>query len=68
MRLLFLKYILQENKESNFKKFLNLKLKQKTKGDWASTCLNDVKEFRIYETLEEIRDMKKKKIENILGI
>ena len=66
MRLLFLKYILQQNDESILKKFLNLQFKQKTKGDWASTCLNDLKSLRITETLEEIKSMTKNKFKNIL--
>ena len=66
MRLLFLKYILQQSDESSLKKFFNLQLEQKTRGDWASTCLNDLKALRIAETLEEIKNMSKQKFKNIL--
>ena len=36
IRLLFLQYILQENPDSRILKFLQLQLKNPTKGDWAS--------------------------------
>ena len=67
MQLLFFKYILQQNEESMLKKFLNLQLENKTeKGIWASTCLNDLKELRVNETLEEIKNMNKNKFKNML--
>ena len=43
-----------------------LQLEQNTKGDWALTCLNDLKELRIYESLEEIKQMSENKFKSIL--
>ena len=43
IRLLFLQYILQENSESRIQKFLLLQLKEPTRGDWASSCLQNLK-------------------------
>ena len=57
MRLLYLKYILHDNKESLLYKFFTLQLEMPSKGDWTSTCLKDLQELRIKETLDEIRMM-----------
>ena len=46
-RLLYLKYILEQNEDSNLQKMLNLQLENPTKGDWASTCVNDIKELNL---------------------
>ena len=66
MRLLFLKYILQQSDDSILKRFLKLQLDHKTNGDWASTCLKDLKDLKITESLEEIKSMNKNKFTNIL--
>ena len=49
MRMLYLKYLLHEKQTSLLYKFFTLQLEQPTKGDWGSTCLNDLKEL-IYRT------------------
>ena len=61
MRLLFLKYILEQSKESNVKKMLNLQLEKPSPGDWASTCLSDIENINLKLTLEEIRTISKQK-------
>ena len=61
MRLLFLKYILEQSKESNVKKMLNLQLEKPSSGDWASTCLSDIENINLKLTLEEIRTISKQK-------
>ena len=66
MRLLFLKYILQQNEDSTLYKLFKLQLEAPSRGDWASTCLEDLKEFRITESMEEIKLMTKKKFNSIL--
>ena len=38
MRLMFMKYILNQDEESLIYKFVMLQLRQPTRGDWASTC------------------------------
>ena len=57
MRLLYLKYILEENEESLLRQFLQLQIEEPTKGDWASTCFKDLEELKISESLEEIKNM-----------
>ena len=59
MRLLYLKYILEEDDSSLLNKFFKLQLDFPTKGDWASTCMNDMKELNIHKSLEEIKLMSK---------
>ena len=56
MRLLFFKYILEEAEESLLSRFLHLQLIEPTKGDWAATCLMDLKQLRINYSLTEIRN------------
>ena len=66
MRLLYLKYILLQDEESLISKFLQLQLEQPTKGDWASTCLYDLKELQMNLTLEDIKLMSEQKFRNML--
>ena len=58
-RLLFLKTILEEKESSTIKKFLMLQFETPTKGDWASSCIQDLKDLKIDLTLEEIRTISK---------
>ena len=67
MRCLYLKYILIQEGDSLLKKFFDLQFKQRSKGDWASTCLDDLRQLRITESLEEIRDMNQNKYVKILN-
>ena len=46
-RLLYLKYILSQNQESLLYKFFKIQLQTSSKGDWASTCLNNLKSLNI---------------------
>jgi hypothetical protein len=66
MRLLYLKCILEESDDSLLRKFFQLQLNEPTRGDWASKCLQDLKELKISESLDEIRCMSKAKFNNIL--
>ena len=66
IRLLFLKYILNENPESLIYKFLQLQLEKPTRGDWASSCINDLKELKIEMSFEDIKMMKLNKFRSIL--
>ena len=59
MRLLYLKYILEEDDTSLLNKFFKLQLQFPTKGDWVTTCMNDLKELNIQNSLEEIKTMSK---------
>ena len=66
LRLLFLKYILNQDQNSMLFKFLDLQFKQSTRGDWGSTCLRDLKDLNINLTLDEIKDMTKTKFKTII--
>ena len=68
MRLLYLKYILLQDEESLISKFLQLQLEQPTKGDWASTCLYDLKELQMNLTLEDIKLISEQKFRNMLKL
>ena len=57
MRLLYLKYILNQDEDSLLQKFFLLQLKKRSKGDWAWTCIQDLKELNISESLDEIKQM-----------
>ena len=66
MRLLYLKKILHENEESLLFKFFKLQLELPTKGDWASTCIQDLKELGISESLDQIKLMNNNQFKNIV--
>ena len=60
-RLLFLKYIQEQDPKSLIHKFLFLQFKHPTRGDWASSCLKDLKFLEIEKTIEEIKEMNRNK-------
>ena len=66
MRLLFIKYILEQPPESNISKMLFLQFEKPTPGDWASRCLTNLQDIKLEITLEEIRTMTKQKYLRIL--
>ena len=68
MRLLYLKYILDEEEDSILKKFLNLQFKEPVRRDWASTVMRDINELEINLSLEEIKNMTKTKFSRIQKI
>ena len=64
--MLFLKAILDKNEQSLVAKFFKLQLEQPTKGDWVSTCINDLKEMNVELDLNEIRMMTKENFKKII--
>ena len=66
MRLLFLKYVLEQPAESSIFKILKLQIEKPTKGDWVSSCQNDLEKLNFKLTFEEIKAMKKRKYTQIL--
>ena len=66
-RLLFLKCLLEENPESLIYKFLKLQFENPTKGDWASSCLDDLRALEINLSLEEIEKTTKKQFKEIVN-
>ena len=61
MRLLYLKYILEQGDESTLKKFINLQFEKPSRGDWVSRCMKDLKELNIDLSLDKIKIMTKNK-------
>ena len=59
MRLLFMKYILNNDSNSLIYKFFELQIAQHVKGDWASSCFKDLENLNIELTLENIKEMPK---------
>ena len=57
IRLLFLKHILNQSKDSLVSKFLDAQLKTSAKGDWIYMCMENLKFLKIYESFEEIEKM-----------
>ena len=53
MRLLFLKYILEQPEESKVRRMLKLQVDKPSPGDWAGTCLNDIKTLKLKLSLAE---------------
>ena len=67
IRLMFLKYIVEQESESIIQRFFNLQIKKPSKGDWASSCLSNLEELNISMSLEEIKNLSKYKFKNILN-
>ena len=66
-RLLYMQYILQQSEDSTILKFVNLQLEQSTcGGDWEATCMQDLKDLYIEESLSEITFMSKNKFSKLL--
>ena len=66
LRLLFFKYILDQEESSTIYRFLKKQTESKIKGDWISMCIRDLSELKIELTFEEIKLMKKSKFKTIL--
>ena len=64
--LMFLKSILDEDRNSRIFKFVKLQLEKPTKGDWVSQCNKDLIELNIRENFEEITNMQKVTFLNII--
>ena len=65
-RLLFLKYILEQDSNSLIKKFLKLQIENSIKGDWASSCLEDLEYLEIKLEMDEIREMNRKRFLSLI--
>ena len=66
-RCLFLKYILNQDENSQIFQFFKLQLENPIKGDWVSQCLKDLADLKIHETLNEIKQIPRNKFKNILN-
>ena len=61
-RILFLHYILNESESSIILKFFNAQLKNRRPKDWVSSVLKDLQNFKIEQTLSDIKGLKKEHI------
>ena len=66
MRILFLKFILDENPDSLIHRFYKLQLENPKRGDWASACLENMKQLEIDMSLQEIKTVSENRLKNIL--
>ena len=66
MRCLYLKKILTEDENSQIFKFFHLQLNQPVKGDWVSTCLEDLRKLRISESLQDIKTMSENNFKKLI--
>ena len=66
LRLLFLKYILNQNKDSTIYNFLQTQLKSKLKGDFGSMCQRDLCDLEIEMTFNDIKNIKISKFKSLL--
>ena len=66
-RLMFLQYILQENKDSLINKFLKIQIKTPTKQDWGSLVVKDIEDLDINLTLDEIENLSKRAFKKIVN-
>ena len=66
IRLLFLKNILNQNQDSMIFKFLKIQLESLVKGDWTTTCKENLIELDIEESFEDIQKMSITRYKNLL--
>ena len=66
IRLLYLKNILNHSETSMIFKMFFLQMEKPTAGDWASTCIEDLRQLGITESLDEIQKMTKMKFNRML--
>ena len=67
MRLMFLKYILNEEEHGLISKFLRLQFEKPSRGDWASSCKQDLKDLKIDMSLVDIKTTKMRKFIKIIN-
>ena len=58
--------ILHQEKDSMIYKFFNLQIQYPSKGDWASTCRNDLKHLDINLSMDEIQKMSLSQFKNLV--
>ena len=57
IRILYLKYILNQDQDGMLYKFFQIQLKSPSKRDWVTECLKNLKDLEIELSLEEIQTM-----------
>ena len=66
-RIYFLHHILNEDKDSMMFKFLQTQLKNKRPKDWITQVLKDLEDLRINLSLDDIKELKKSELKNIVN-
>ena len=66
VRLLFLKNILHEEPDCMIYKFVKIQFENPTRGDWASSCLQNLEYLEIKMSLEEIQSISMNKFRSLL--
>jgi hypothetical protein len=66
-KLNFLHYILNQPEESFMKTFFEAQMNHPSKGDWVSEMKNLIIEWKVANTFEEVRAIKKKQYEKIVN-
>ena len=61
-RILYLHNLLNRPEEQMILKVLTMQEKKPTKGDWYSTVLTDMEEFKLNLTIDELKKLKKRKL------
>jgi hypothetical protein len=62
MRCLVLKQIMRQDENSQVYKFFQLQLSQPVRGDWVTTCKEDLSQLKIYDSFEDIKRMSETKL------
>ena len=65
-RLSFLYYILHEDPKSLVYRFFETQLNNRTKNDWVTRVLRDLKELQLNVNFDEIKGMKKASFDNLV--
>ena len=65
LRLLFLKYILNQEQDSLIYKMFHLKLQNPSKGDWVSSCKENLQQLEIDFSFDEIKAMSVNKFKTL---
>ena len=67
LRLYFLKDILNQEEDSLMFKFLQLQIQNPSKGDWASSCKENLKDLDLELSFDEIRTMPTTKYKRLVS-
>jgi hypothetical protein len=54
---LYLKYILNKNKETMIHKFFSIQFESSGNGDWTTMCTDNIRDLDITNSMEEIKQM-----------
>jgi hypothetical protein len=66
LKLNFLKYILHQEQNSLIFKVFQLQLENPKKGDWASSCIQNLKDLDVNMSLREIKEMSHNKYTHLI--